>query len=150
MFSYAVVESALADVFDVEAPGRAALRSRIRNLQRLGLRPASPGSGKRTLYSFSDLCDLTLALTLAEFGTDPKKIVTQVEPGSTAKQPKGRFCVFIPKNFSQGGSDLMFINEASVTKMAVHGSSLAVINIDWLLFRVGAHTTGREIKRDDS
>ena len=114
MYPYAVVEKALAGFFEIEAERLAAFRGRMRHLQKLGLAPEAPGSGKRVRYSVHDICDLALAMSLAEFGADPKEIVKEIPSGTfkkhyrTLRDMDRPQCVYVPYYFSGRLSELLF------------------------------------------
>lgn len=74
MYPYSVVEGVMAQVFHVRPQGQPALRSRIRNLQRLGLMKAEATEGTKHLYSYYEICELALALSFAELGIEPRRI----------------------------------------------------------------------------
>ena len=74
MFTYSIVEGALAEFFGVRPKAQPALRSRIRHIQRFGLLPEK--SGNRLLYKKEDVYDLALLLSLVEFGLDPRHFVS--------------------------------------------------------------------------
>jgi len=79
MWSYAEVETALARLHMCPPEKIGALRGRLQHLQKLGLKPSSPGKGKRISYSAEDAAQWALALELAEFGVDPIGIKTIVD-----------------------------------------------------------------------
>jgi hypothetical protein len=79
-YPYAAVETALADVFDVDpAAQRGWLRGRIQHLRRLGLTPEGPGKGKSIAYSGEDVDKWLLALELAHFRIDPVMAVASIK-----------------------------------------------------------------------
>ena len=81
-YPYAAVETALADVFDVDpAAQRGWLRGRIQHLRRLGLTPEGPGKGKTIAYSGEDVDKWLLALELAHFRIDPVMAVASIKKG---------------------------------------------------------------------
>jgi hypothetical protein len=109
-YTYAQVEEALVQAFDVDEKTIGALRGRFKNLQRLGLAPYSPGSGTRVNYTQSNIYDWGLALSLAEFGIDPKIISKTIKIGSfesymqaVSKNSNGSdlYVVFFPSLFSK-------------------------------------------------
>ena len=71
MFAFAQVESALAELFDVPAVARSALRARIKNFAKLGIAPSKPGKGKKIAYTQADVFRWALCFEFSEFGTDP-------------------------------------------------------------------------------
>jgi hypothetical protein len=76
-FTYAIIETALARIFDVDAVGQKTwLRARIQHLRRLGLVAESPGKGRTIIYKHehADRWLLALLLTL-RLGRDPAKTV---------------------------------------------------------------------------
>ena len=79
MWSYAEVETALAKLHMCAPEKIGALRGRLQHYQKLGLKPSSPGKGKRISYEFDDVAKWALALEFAEFGVDPMGIKTIVD-----------------------------------------------------------------------
>lgn len=84
-FAYSKVEAALCSVFDARGEGIASLRGRLKSFQRAGLTPETPGRGKVIRYTTSNIYDWALALTLADFGMTPEKIIKLVIPGNFIK-----------------------------------------------------------------
>jgi hypothetical protein len=80
MASYAEVEAALAQLHSASPEvQRGAFRGRLKHLQTLGVPlGANPGKGKRIDYTRDQIIQIALALELAEFGIDPKKIAKLV------------------------------------------------------------------------
>lgn len=79
-YSYAMVETALARVFDLNAADqKGRLRGRIQHLRRLGLPSGGPGSGKTIAYDFDAIVMWLIALELEEFGIDPRLAVKMVK-----------------------------------------------------------------------
>jgi hypothetical protein len=79
-FTYAIVETALAEVFAIDEAGRRAwLRARVQHLRRLGLVPESPGKGRTITYAQSDADRWLIALELAHQGADPNRIVDLIK-----------------------------------------------------------------------
>ncbi len=74
MYTYAVVEKALARVFQIPLEKIGALRARIKNFQRIGLAVAKPGKGKKISYEVTNVFYWAMALEFAEFGLDPTVI----------------------------------------------------------------------------
>jgi hypothetical protein len=81
MASYAEVEAVLAQIHSVTPEvQRGAFRGRLKHLQTLGVPlEANPGKGKRIDYTREQIIQISLALELAEFGIDPKKIAKFVK-----------------------------------------------------------------------
>jgi hypothetical protein len=75
MYTYAQVENALMQVFNIREEDRGMLRGRIKNMQRLKLAPETPGKGKRIIYGFESVWTWAVFLELSEFGIDPTKIL---------------------------------------------------------------------------
>lgn len=71
MYSYAIVEAALGQAFDVQEAGMGALKGRLKNLQKFGLTPAAPGKGRRITYAFVDVAAWAFCLELASLGVPP-------------------------------------------------------------------------------
>ena len=88
-YPYAAVETALADVFDVDP---AAQRGWLRGRDpascncRLRLTPEGPGKGKTIAYSGEDVDKWLLALELAHFEIDPVMAVASIKKGGTGAQ----------------------------------------------------------------
>ena len=82
-YGYGEVEDAIQRAFTtkkgVMIPATV-LRGRIDAMQRQGLVPELPGTGKPVRYTFEDVCDLGLGITLANFGMPPKTILKIVRP----------------------------------------------------------------------
>ena len=74
MYRYAEVEDALIAVAGVPESYRTALRARLKNLSRLGVRKEAPGKGARVSYDFDDVCLWAFCLELAQFGMDPARV----------------------------------------------------------------------------
>jgi hypothetical protein len=73
-YTYAQVEAALARMHGIDERSAGAFRGRIKNFQRLGIVPSSPGKGKKIVYSFADTVRWGLCLELSEFGMAPEYI----------------------------------------------------------------------------
>jgi hypothetical protein len=73
-YTYKQVESALADLLDIDSEQRGALRGRIKHFQTLGITPSSPGKGKKISYEFDDVYKWALCLEFVQFGIDPTLI----------------------------------------------------------------------------
>ncbi|HKI15240.1 MAG TPA: hypothetical protein VKA12_09610 [Roseiarcus sp.] len=73
-FSYSEVETALTKAFRILDVARGAFRARIKNFQKLGLVPSSPGKGRKISYRRVDIFTWAIALEFAEFGIDPSLI----------------------------------------------------------------------------
>jgi hypothetical protein len=71
MFTYAQVESALAEVHKVSPNALGSFRGRIKHLQKLGVVPESPGRGRRISYELQHVFVWAFCLELSEFGIDP-------------------------------------------------------------------------------
>lgn len=83
MMLYAEVEGALAKMHMCPPEKIGAFRGRLKHLQKLGMVPASPGSGYRIVYSLEDISRWAFALELAELGVTPifaKIIVDETWP----------------------------------------------------------------------
>ena len=78
-FSYARVETALAQVFGAELLQRTVFRARLKHFRRLGIPSQNPGKGGRVTYSMSDVFQLMVCLELSEFGIDPNLIVKHTQ-----------------------------------------------------------------------
>jgi hypothetical protein len=82
-FPYAVIEAALAAVFDVRTPKqRAKLKAHIKHAQRLGL-GSKAGTGARYRYSFDEACQLLFVMLAGEIDVPPAvsvKTITRVWP----------------------------------------------------------------------
>src|SRR5215211_6487532 len=74
VYSYAIVEAALAKVHKIDEGSMGAFRGRIQHLQRLGIVPARPGKGKRVAYTQEDIFLWAFCLELSEFGISPSAI----------------------------------------------------------------------------
>ena len=74
MYRYAQVEEALIQVTGVPESYRVALRARLKNLSRLGVKKDAPGKGARIVYEFEDVCLWAFCLELAQFGMDPARV----------------------------------------------------------------------------
>ena len=74
MYRYAEVEDALIAVQGVPESYRIALRARLKNLSRLGVKKEAPGKGTRVSYDFDDVCLWAFCLELAQFGMDPARV----------------------------------------------------------------------------
>ncbi|WP_237480293.1 hypothetical protein [Lichenibacterium dinghuense] len=74
MYRYAEVEDALIAVAGVPESYRTALRARLKNLSRLGVKKEAPGKGTRVSYDFDDVCLWAFCLELAQFGMDPARV----------------------------------------------------------------------------
>jgi hypothetical protein len=72
MFTYAIVERALARAFAITPESMGAFRGRIQHFQRLGMVPASPGKGRKISYEIDHVYKWALGLEFAEFGIDPR------------------------------------------------------------------------------
>jgi hypothetical protein len=73
-YTYKQVESALADLLDIDSEQRGALRGRIKHFQTLGVTPSSPGKGKKISYEFIDVYKWAFCLEFVQFGIDPTVI----------------------------------------------------------------------------
>ena len=116
MYSYAQVESVLADVFGVPPENRGSLRGRIKHFQTLGIAPASPGKGRKIAYNDVDVFRWAICLEFAEFGIDPTVIKSLIayfwplidlslEGGSGVPH---EYLIFYPElafNFHRGSSE---------------------------------------------
>jgi hypothetical protein len=79
-YTYGQVETALAAVFGIDAPGqRGWLRGRLQHMRRLGLVAASPGRGRTIDYAQEDLDRWLVAVELEHFGIDPAKVVQLIK-----------------------------------------------------------------------
>ena len=74
MYNYGQVEEALANIHGISASTKGAFRARIKNFQKLGIVPSSPGKGKRISYTPEDVSMWAFCLELAQFGLDPSVI----------------------------------------------------------------------------
>jgi hypothetical protein len=69
---YSAVEAALAELYCARTETqRLTLRSRINNLQRIGVIDAAPGKGKALLYGLDQIWRWVFCFELAEFGLTP-------------------------------------------------------------------------------
>jgi hypothetical protein len=105
-YTYAQVEAALADHHEIDGRSVGAFRGRIKNFQRLGIVPSSPGKGKKITYDFAAVVKWGLCLELAEFGIAPEYIKLIVEARgdatlATLKLPGEHVLYFSP--FLLGG-----------------------------------------------
>ena len=154
-FPYAILEATLARFFLPEGD-ILPFRARLKNLQRLGLTPSSPGKGNHQSYSYSDLCDYALAMMLAEFGLEPRRIVSQVKRGEAATREdkeRGMFCVYLPEWLSKGFSHTAFVNGTQLVQMVLSSPRLASINISDMKWKLRADLLGiiaERIKDDGS
>jgi hypothetical protein len=90
-FSYAEIETALANCFGIDAAGQKGwLRARIQNLRRLGLVAASPGKGSTIDYSRDDADKWMVALELMHASIPPAKIVELIPKLWTPRPPRRR------------------------------------------------------------
>lgn len=109
MYTYKVVETALARLHVENPATMGILRGRIKHLQRIGLVPSSPGPGKRIQYSFEDAAKWALALEVAEFGIDPlviqQLVLSAWEGGIFRKIDMG----------NHGQNDLLIVRPNAVT-----------------------------------
>jgi hypothetical protein len=74
-FSYAQVETALAQAFDAREVQQGAFQGRLKHFRKLGLPQKTPGKGARIRYTKDDVAQLLVALEFSEFGIDPHLIV---------------------------------------------------------------------------
>ncbi len=74
MFRYAQIEAAIAKIHNVPANAMKTFRSRIRNFQRIGLVPSSPGKGQKIDYSVDYAIYWALCFELVEVGLPPNII----------------------------------------------------------------------------
>lgn len=146
-FAYSKVEAALCKVFDARGDGISSLRGRLKSFQRSGLTPETPGRGKVIRYTMSNIYDWALALTLADFGVTPEKIIKLVIPGEFIRSIKtyretGRdvYLCIAPRSFSE--LDFVFsllttaedITERLLSEWA--GFACAIINLSEIKARV--------------
>jgi hypothetical protein len=75
-YSYAEVETALAQLYDAKHVQRAAFRGRLKHIRKLKIPQEQPGKGARIRYGLEDIYQLLIALEFAEFGVDPHLIAT--------------------------------------------------------------------------
>ena len=142
MFSYSVVEGALAEFFDVRPKAQPALRSRIRHLQRLGLMPDK--SGNRLVYTKYDVYDLALALSIADFGVAPQFIIESGIPKlirdivNNGKWKKGPWaCIYNPSSLSERSApNLRFVLLSDAPKLIKEIARIAFINLEDLTLRM--------------
>ncbi|MFG1417037.1 hypothetical protein V5F38_04370 [Xanthobacter sp. V0B-10] len=88
-YSYKQVEAALVRMYrsafafpdqewecdpEVRAFAEGAIRGRLKNMQKMGIAPSRPGTGRRISYRIEDIMLWAFCLELAECGLDPKKI----------------------------------------------------------------------------
>jgi hypothetical protein len=71
MYTYAVVEKALATAFSIAPASMGAFRGRIQHFRKLGMVPSSPGRGRKISYERDHVYKWALGLEFAEFGIDP-------------------------------------------------------------------------------
>jgi hypothetical protein len=74
-FSYAHVETALAQAFEAKDVQQGAFQGRLKHFRKLGLPQKTPGKGARIRYTKDDVAQLLVALEFSEFGIDPYLIV---------------------------------------------------------------------------
>jgi hypothetical protein len=79
-YPYWAVERALGAMMGADTPTQAgALRGRLKRLLTLGLPAGGPGTGKRRLYSWEEVCQLGIALLLEDCGVDPVAVVPALQ-----------------------------------------------------------------------
>lgn len=79
MYRYAQVEDALMRVQGVPESYRVALRARLKNLSRLGVKPETSGKGTRVSYGVDDVALWAFCLELAQFGMDPTRVAMMAD-----------------------------------------------------------------------
>lgn len=103
-FSYALVESVLAQLLDIVPSKRGAFEARLRHLRQLGIpRSKKPGSGKRISYERSDAAEMMVALLLQSIGCAPKLSVRAarfaVMANVTSRNQEGWFVLLPDEKF---------------------------------------------------
>ena len=78
MFSYSIVENALALNLGVDPKQRPAFAARLRHLRNLGIPQEKPGTGKRLSYSLADAQQMLFALLMQSIGCSPRRSVEAV------------------------------------------------------------------------
>ncbi len=75
-FKYAQIEQALAQhhMIDSDPKTMKTFRARIRNFQKIGLVPSSPGKGQKIVYTTRDAVFWALCFEFVEFGIAPTAI----------------------------------------------------------------------------
>ena len=76
MYPYRTVERVLTKLHGNTEAAAARVSARVKHFNRLGLTPASPGKGKKIIYTFDDLAKWHYSLELLEFGIDPTALIT--------------------------------------------------------------------------
>jgi hypothetical protein len=71
MYTYSIVERALAKAFSIDPASMGAFRGRIQHFRKLGMVPSSPGRGRKISYERDHVYKWALGLEFAEFGMDP-------------------------------------------------------------------------------
>src|SRR4051794_8439181 len=74
-FTYAQVETTLAQAFDAQDVQQGAFQGRLKHFRKLGLPQKTPGKGAHIRYTKDDVAQLLVALEFSEFGIDPHLIV---------------------------------------------------------------------------
>jgi len=74
LFTYQEVENAIARLHHVPSARTGTFKARIRNFQRVGLIPSSPGKGLRIRYDIEDVIRWALCFEFSEIGLLPEQI----------------------------------------------------------------------------
>jgi hypothetical protein len=74
VFKYSQIESAIAAVHRIAADAMDTFRGRVKNFQRLGIVPSSPGKGQRIQYTVEDAIRWAICFEFAEVGIPPAEI----------------------------------------------------------------------------
>jgi hypothetical protein len=96
MYTYTLVEKALASELEIDPRGLPAFAARLRHLRNLGIPRAKPGSGKRISYAADDVEQMLIALLLESLGCSPRMAATTVEQYGRSPPHRADLLVILP------------------------------------------------------